>query len=176
MIVTRLEVGDPKIHNLTLRPSEPKDAAQAVEWLNEPVSAALFLMDWKPTAEQYAEMIRLSPETEGKYSWMIYLGDEHVGLLTVRGVNTDIGVGEPLIMIGPAYRGRGIATAALRAVGTYMFHDRRIALLHVTVRKDNLASIRVMEKVGFKEWEGSPALFARYEETYVEVWEGYLPR
>lgn len=56
--------------------------------------------------------------------------------------------GQPEIgyWIGKAYWGRGIATMALRL----FIRELGVRPLHASAAKDNLASIRVLEKCGFK--------------------------
>ena len=53
------------------------------------------------------------------------------------------------VMTHPAYRGRGLATAATRAVCEELL-GRGIELIGLSVSRSNAAAIRVYEKIGFK--------------------------
>lgn len=52
--------------------------------------------------------------------------------------------------LGKAFWGRGIATAAARAVTGYAFRDLGLLRIDALVLTENMASIRVLEKVGFQ--------------------------
>ena len=51
--------------------------------------------------------------------------------------------------LGEPFWGRGIATAALRAVTDYAFAQHDLVRLHAAVYEWNPASARVLEKVGY---------------------------
>ena len=52
--------------------------------------------------------------------------------------------------LGKAFWGRGIATAAARAVTGYAFRDLGLLRIDALVLTENMPSIRVLEKVGFQ--------------------------
>ena len=52
--------------------------------------------------------------------------------------------------LGKAFWGRGIATAAAKAVTTYGFRDLGLLRIDALVLTENTASIRVLEKAGFR--------------------------
>jgi RimJ/RimL family protein N-acetyltransferase len=60
------------------------------------------------------------------------------------------GVAEFGYWLGRAYWGRGIATQAAAVVVTYAFAERQLRRLEAHVFAPNLASIRVLEKNGFR--------------------------
>jgi ribosomal-protein-alanine N-acetyltransferase len=51
--------------------------------------------------------------------------------------------------LGEAYRGRGIATDAVRALSEHIFANFDICRIYSTVFESNPASIRVLEKAGY---------------------------
>lgn len=59
-----------------------------------------------------------------------------------------IGVGETGYWIGPAARGRGYVTEAVRAVAAHAF-ERGLYRLELLAATGNLASQRVAERAGF---------------------------
>ena len=52
--------------------------------------------------------------------------------------------------LGKSFWGRGIATAAARAVTGYAFRDLELLRIDALVLTENMASIRVLEKAGFQ--------------------------
>ena len=56
-------------------------------------------------------------------------------------------------MVDAAFRGRGVATAALRLVVAHSFGELRLHRLDAGAMPSNLGSQRVLEKAGFTGWE-----------------------
>ena len=57
-------------------------------------------------------------------------------------------------MVAPAARGRGVASAAVRALSAWAFSELKLERLQLSIRPDNVASRRVAEKVGYA-YEGT---------------------
>jgi len=54
-------------------------------------------------------------------------------------------------MVGQSYHGKGIATSALKLWTSMIFEQTPIRKLTASVAEQNIASIRVLEKVGYKK-------------------------
>ncbi len=81
--------------------------------------------------------------------WMIESGDgTHIGELCFKGVDesgsTEIGYG-----IAEDFRGQGYATETVTAVTAWALAQKTVNCVTAEVDKDNLASVRVLEKSGF---------------------------
>ena len=81
--------------------------------------------------------------------WMIELKDgTHIGELCFKGINgegTEIGYG-----IAEDHRDCGYATEAVTAAVSWAFRQNQISCVTAEVDKENIASIRVLEKTGFE--------------------------
>ncbi len=82
--------------------------------------------------------------------WMIELKDgTHIGELCFKGIDgsgsAEIGYG-----IAENYQGFGYATEAILAVASWALQQNTINCITAEVDKDNIASIRVLEKSGFE--------------------------
>ena len=82
--------------------------------------------------------------------WMIELKDgTHIGELCFKGIDrsgsTEIGYG-----IAENHQGQGYATEAVTAAAEWALKHHRITGVTAEVEKDNIASIRVLEKTGFE--------------------------
>jgi [ribosomal protein S5]-alanine N-acetyltransferase len=73
------------------------------------------------------------------------IGDAGLGL--VEGGGGELGLGYTL---GRAWWGRGYATEAARACLRYAFEELRLPEVLAVVRPENVASIRVLEKIGMQ--------------------------
>lgn len=70
---------------------------------------------------------------------------------------------EVSINLNPAVRGRGLASGVLsECIDKYRVDFSKVQLLIAQIREENLASVRVFEKSGFK-YKSSEAGVARYE-------------
>ena len=90
------------------------------------------------------------------------------------GLNTDPdapgwGV-EVSYFIHPAYEGRGFATEIVRASLRHGFADLGLRELGAFARPENHASIRVLEKCGFKLLRYEPALERNHYEVRRDEW------
>ncbi len=82
--------------------------------------------------------------------WMIELkGGTHTGELCFKGIDesgsTEIGYG-----IAEDYRGNGFAAEAVTAAADWALNQNAVNCVTAEVKKDNFASIKVLEKSGFK--------------------------
>ena len=82
--------------------------------------------------------------------WMIELKNgTHIGELCFKGINeygsTEIGYG-----ISDNYQGNGYATEAVTAVTSWALKQNVINCVTAEVDRENIASVRVLEKSGFK--------------------------
>lgn len=82
--------------------------------------------------------------------WMIELKDgTHIGELCFKGIDesgsTEIGYG-----VGEDYQGCGYATEAVGAAVDWALRQNAINCVTAEVDKENIASVKVLEKTGFK--------------------------
>ena len=103
--------------------------------------------------EAYTEMLSgalAHPNARAWYAmWMIELRDgTHVGELCFRGISPD-GVAEIGYGIDERYQGHGYATEAVNAVTAWAAQQDGISRVEAEAEEENLASLRVLEKVGF---------------------------
>ena len=66
----------------------------------------------------------------------------------------EVGIGEIAYVVAPAARGRGFASAAVRALSAWAFSELKLERLQLSIRPDNVASRRVAEKAGYA-YEGT---------------------
>ena len=85
--------------------------------------------------------------------------------------------------VGKPFWGRGIATAAAKAVTAYGFQTFGLMRIHARVKTSNIASMRVLEKVGYRREgshgrpapnEGEPVGYLTYA-MLREDWPGTWP-
>jgi ribosomal-protein-alanine N-acetyltransferase len=135
-----------------------------VEWAELRAASRDFLTPWEPTWPRddltkaaFRRRIRryLKDLREDKaYPFFLFRAedDRFVGGLTLsnirRGVAQACSIG---YWVGKPYSRHGFMTAAVKAVGPYVFDTLGLHRLEATCIPDNLASIRLLEKCGFQE-------------------------
>lgn len=121
---------------LALRRLDPaRDEACTFAWANDPTERA---MSWSPgriTTTEHHAWIR----SDRRNAWIVELAGAPIGLVRVEGEDDEVS-----IVIGPAYRGRGHGTTALRL----LLAEHRAPCIAV-IRTENHASRAAFERAGF---------------------------
>jgi [ribosomal protein S5]-alanine N-acetyltransferase len=147
---------------VSLRPVRVKDAAA---WRDTRVRNAAWLRPWEPTNPEtplyrsslgpYVSMAR-TMRREARQGltvpWVVTFGGRFVGQLTVGSIvwgsarSAQVGY-----WIDEAYAGRGITPTALAMAVDHCFFVIGLHRVEATIRPENHASRRVVEKLGFRE-------------------------
>jgi [ribosomal protein S5]-alanine N-acetyltransferase len=162
-----------------LRPGMMEDFAQ---WAALRGASQSFLVPWEPTWPEddltraaFRRRLRRQAEDsarEESQSFFIFASgaDELLGGVTLGGVRR--GVAETATLgywIGARHAGRGHMTRAVAALAIYAFSTMRLHRLEAACIPDNAASIKVLERNGFRR-EG----FARGYLCINGVWRDHL--
>ena len=134
---------------ITLRPVSPDDLV--VFFLNQ--------MDWE--ANQMAAFTARDPKDRAAFDahWEKIMGDDNIIIRTIVWDNRVAGhvlsyvpedTPEVSYWLGRQYWGRGIATGAL---DQFLTTANTIRPIYARVAKDNIASLRVLQKCGFKVYD-----------------------
>jgi ribosomal-protein-alanine N-acetyltransferase len=142
-----------------LRPAEMRDYDQ---WSNLRERSRVFLTPWEPiwpaddlTRASFRRRLRAHAEeieNDEAYPLLIFRDDETlVGGLTVgqirRGVSQTGTLG---YWMGEGFAGRGYMSRAVRAAAHFTFGSLRLHRLEAACLQHNAASMRVLERVGFR--------------------------
>ena len=145
-----------------LRPVRPKDASV---WRETRVRNAAWLRPWEPTNPEtplyrtnlspYVSMAR-TMRREARQGltvpWVVTYGGRFAGQLTVGSIvwgsarSAQVGY-----WIDEAFAGRGVTPTALAMAVDHCFFVIGLHRLEATIRPENHASRRVVEKLGFRE-------------------------
>ncbi len=145
-----------------LRPIKVKDAAA---WRDSRVRNASWLRPWEPTNPEtplyrsslgpYVSMAR-TMRREARQGvtlpWVVTYGGAFAGQLTVGGIVWGSArSGQVGYWVDQAYAGRGVIPTALAMAVDHCFLTVGLHRIEATIRPENHASRRVMEKLGFRE-------------------------
>jgi len=179
-----------------LRPVRVKDAAA---WRDSRVRNGGWLRPWEPTNPEtplyrsslgpYVAMARTMRHEARQgltLPWVVTYGGRFAGQLTVGSIVWGSArSGQVGYWIDEAYAGRGVIPTALAMAIDHCFFTVGLHRIEATIRPDNQASRRVVDKLGFREEgirrrslhiDGSWRDHLCYALTVEDVPDGLLPR
>lgn len=86
---------------------------------------------------------------EGNYRWFVRHEGAVVGSVSLKSVNLRMGYGEIGYGFCETVHGRGVGTAAVRALVNRVFADSTLRRLVAYVHDQNVASCRLLDRLGF---------------------------
>lgn len=126
-----------------------------IEWRSQPLSVR-----HNPLRAMTSQEIEGMLESEGcdlsllakheSYRWFIRCGDEVVGSVSLKNISHTMGCAEIGYGVAELCQGSGIATAAVNLLVSKCFSESPLRKLLAYVHDQNVASCRVLEKVGFR--------------------------
>jgi ribosomal-protein-alanine N-acetyltransferase len=164
---------------VTLRPPHSGDFA---EWAALREMSRRFLVPWEPiwpaddlTRGAFRRRLKRYVEDQRSdlaYAFLIFRSDDNamVGGLTIANIRRGVAqAGSVGYWVGAPFARKGYMTAAVRALIPYSFSALRLHRLEAACIPDNVASIRLLEKTGFKR-EG----YARGYLCINGIWQDHL--
>ena len=139
---------------IRLRGVQATDAPNFWGWNQDSEMARHLDFLWPPTSlesvQAWAEKQAQQKLEDDGFHWVIENpAGQAVGAINTHHCDPRNGTFCYGINIGNQYRDRGFASAAIKLVLRYYFHELRYQKVTVSVHADNLASIALHEKLGF---------------------------
>ena len=145
-----------KTERLILRQMRDDDAPHLFEFFQDPKTSQFWFTPDKTLAETYARVIRLTKEwtKNGFGDWAIVDGESEK-LIGFAGLHYIPGMEEVNLgyLLAHSCWGRGYGTEACLAVVRFGFDVVELKQIIGVTHPNNLASIRVLEKVGMTFWK-----------------------
>jgi RimJ/RimL family protein N-acetyltransferase len=141
---------------IELVPTSPDYAELWKSWREEP-SALLHNPLSDLDVEMLRERMRQSSSdfseigTAAEFQFFVKFEQNLVGAVGLFGLNSKMKYGELGYSIGQDFQGRGLATMAVHRLAEKIFAETDLRRLIAHVAEGNIASRRVLAKVGFKE-------------------------
>lgn len=135
---------------------QPQFLQPLFEWRSQPAS-----VKHNPLLPVTIEKLQASLELESsslqdienckKFRWFITVDDEVCGAVTLKEINLMMNFAEIGYQVAETYHGRGIMTGALRLLLDRIFRETSLRRIMAYVHDENIASCRVLEKLGFQK-------------------------
>jgi RimJ/RimL family protein N-acetyltransferase len=135
---------------LTLRAATSGDEALLLGWRNDPDAVRFSVSGRGVTPAEHATWLQrrlADPDTD------LWIAEERGTPVGQVRVDVEGGVGTVSIAVAPGERGRGVGTAALRAMVGEFEADPAVLTLRALVHTENPASVRAFELAGFRRLE-----------------------
>jgi ribosomal-protein-alanine N-acetyltransferase len=142
------------LERVSLRLAHPGDAPQLKRWRSEPSVRRYQPLGPVSTSQLSAELAsqRLADLYRGrgeKFQWIIRCLDQPVGWLTLVVTNWDHGLAETGYALSSAHQRRGLMPQALDLLLADLFTNTGLERIEARCAVDNIASQKVLTKVGF---------------------------
>ena len=139
---------------LRLISASPEHAAAWTRWRAEPASQRfnpllpLALAELADRLSNYYSS-DLRDRTRTEYRWMIQLGDEVIGTVSAMNPSWNMGYIEIGYMLAASHHGRGWGTRAVTLLVDKLFRETDLYRIFATISVENIASIKLLERLGF---------------------------
>lgn len=140
---------------LRLIPARPEHAAAWHRWRGE-ADSQRFNPLYDLTVVELAQRLRILGEGDiaerrrTDYRWMVECGAEVIGTVSAMNISWGMGYVEIGYMFGAEHHGRGLGTRAVALLVGKLFGETAMHRVYATVSVENHASIRLLERLGFR--------------------------
>ena len=141
---------------VTLRPATPEDARLLEQWRGEPT-----IRRFQPIGTASTSQLRTELERQkildiyrghgDKFQWIICCGDQPAGWITLVVTNWDHGLAEIGYALSTDYQRRGLMPHALTLLLADLFLQTKLERIEARCARDNNASQKVLERIGFTQ-------------------------
>jgi ribosomal-protein-alanine N-acetyltransferase len=144
----------PRPLRIALRPALPADAPLLFRWRGEPTVRLHQPLAEASLAELRTDLARQRTEElyrgcGDRFQWIVLAEGDPVGWVTLAIANWDHGIAEVGYALTTSWQGRGVMPVALSQLLAELFAETPLARIEARCSVENVASQRVLERVGF---------------------------
>ncbi len=138
--------------SITIRKFEHKDIANKVRWINDPENNRFLHYDLPLEYEKTCIWFEKNKDRTDRYDAVIEADGQAVGLIGLLSIDHKNRKAEYYISMGePAYKGKGVASAASELLLDYAFVTLGLEKVYLYTETDNIAAQKLFRRLGFKE-------------------------
>lgn len=135
---------------LALVPLGPKYEQFYIELANNPAVRERVNNTVPYLQEHYTELVQRQQQKKNHFVWIIEDNGQPAGVITFAPVKASPQIFQGGYWLLPSFWGKGLATRALGLVADYLFLSCGALRIQALVEPQNVPSMRVMEKCGFR--------------------------
>ena len=145
----------PQLPRVRLRPVQPGDAVLLDRWRQETEVRRHQPLSESSVAQLYAELAQqrgddLYRGRGDKFQWVVLADDRPAGWITLMITNWTHGLAELGYALSTPFQRRGIMPRALELLLDDLFDHTRLRRIEARCAVDNVASQKVLERLGFE--------------------------
>jgi len=155
---------------LLIRPYKTGDEQQILDLLinnkshlNRVLSGWVYAINDMEGAQQFVKKMKIGALMGKMFAFGVWLKDELVGEVVFFNIDWSQAMVELGSYTAAAYQGKGIATEAKKACMAHVFCEWPVNTIRAHCEVNNTASIRVNEKIGFKNLGQTKDGYVRFE-------------
>lgn len=135
--------------NITLLPLAEEHRDVFVELANMPEINSAVGKPFPYTEDRFEDQLEKAQEDNELFIWMIEHQSQLIGVINAAD-HRKVHLYQGGYWMNPAYWGNGLASEALLLVRDYLIQERHAERIQAVVEPSNVASIKVLEKCGYK--------------------------
>ena len=143
---------------LLIREIEFVDSEMLVKWRSNPEITQFFFNPEPLTLEKHLKWFERYTTNETRIDFIILEKESHmpVGTVGLQNIDMDSKQCSVAYMIGEtSARGKGYAVEAIQEVCNFAFKEFSLQKIHAEIQEDNIASKKMVQKIGFKYQEAA---------------------
>lgn len=137
--------------NMEIRKLALEDLQQRVHWMNNPLVYKSMHFDVPVLIDKTIEWYNRNLQREDRVDCAFF---DETGVIVAFGgitsINKEIGKGETYIFTDPETHHKGIGTETMKLLCKFGFETVGLNKLYAYTNEDNIASIRLLQKVGYE--------------------------
>ena len=138
---------------VTLAPPPPGFAGRLREWYADPAVTRYLNLRFPPTLEAMEDWLRKLAASNSNVVWAICDEEHPIGMVLVKDIDYRRRQASLGISIGEtAAWGTGLGSAATTLATRFAFEELGLEKVQASAFADNLASRRMLEKVGYRQY------------------------
>lgn len=135
---------------MIIRRLQIEDLPTRVEWMNNPKIYSNMHFEVPILMERTLQWFETNLSNKFRYDVAITEGDTIVAFGGITSINWELGKAETYLFADPVHLHKGIGTKAKELICEFAFQELGLNKIYFITNEDNLASIKVNEKCGFK--------------------------
>jgi N-acetylneuraminate synthase len=132
-----------------LRPLALEDAERVVAWRNRPEIHGAFFAETPPTLQSHLAWFQSLQRRNDRLEFIIEETGNPVGTIGLSDIDLSKATAEYGVLLDPSGRGRGVASAASRALLNFAFGPLELASVRLAHFADNRKAHRLYDRLGF---------------------------
>lgn len=146
----------PSTEKFALRRFEPRDIEQRVDWLNDPRVRESLTVTGEITAEGTTKWLQNARTNPNRKDLVVY-DLESLKIVAIAGFKSEPDDTVPILYfaVDPELQGKGIGSVTLQLLLAYMRSHPGVSGAAGEIYTDNVASIKIHQRLGFNEVEAA---------------------